>query len=88
MSLSGEAKRCGLNWLLGQLEPMALAANLSGDTHVGDTVRAVLLRLAEVYPRYPLYTVHCDYAAYVCGSQGLGPGGRRNTPAARQDSCP
>ncbi|SVC65056.1 uncharacterized protein METZ01_LOCUS317910, partial [marine metagenome] len=48
VSLSGEAKRCGLNWLLGQLEPMALAANLSGDTHVGDTVRAVPLRLAEV----------------------------------------
>ena len=27
---------------------MALAANLSGDTHVGDTVRAVLLRLADL----------------------------------------
>jgi hypothetical protein len=64
VSLSGEAERCGLNWLLGQLEPMALAAHLTGDTRVGDTVRAVLLRLAQVYPGYPLYTYRQEY--YDC----------------------
>ena len=64
VSLSGEAERCGLNWLLGQLEPMALAAAVSGDTRVGDTVRAVLLRLARVYPGYPLYTYRQEY--YDC----------------------
>jgi len=64
VSLSGEAERCALNWLLGQLEPMALAAAVTGDTDVGDAVRAVFLRLADVFPQYPLYTYRQEY--YDC----------------------
>lgn len=64
VSLSGEVARCGLNWLLGQLEPMALAAAISADEHLGHVVRALLLRLAQVYPGYPLYSYRQEY--YDC----------------------
>ncbi|MBT6147758.1 MAG: hypothetical protein HOH74_20135, partial [Gemmatimonadetes bacterium] len=64
VSLSGEAERCALNWLLGQLEPMALATAITDDADLGDTVRAVFRRLAEVYSAYPLYSYRQEY--YDC----------------------
>ncbi len=64
VSLSGEIERCALNWLLGQLEPMALAAAITGEAQLGDVVRALFVRLAEVYPAYPLYSYRQEY--YDC----------------------
>jgi hypothetical protein len=64
VSLSGEAERCALNWVLGQLEPMALAAAVTDDTAMAAVVRTVLQRLADVYPGYPLYTYRQEY--YDC----------------------
>lgn len=64
VSLSGEASRCALNWVLGQLEPMALAAAIEQSAELTGTVQALLLRLAQVYERYPLYTYRQEY--YDC----------------------
>ena len=64
VALAGETERCGLNWLLGQLEPLAVAAAVTDEEAVAETVTAVLCRLADVYPGYPLYSYRQEY--YDC----------------------
>lgn len=62
VSLSGEVERCALNWLLGQLEPLALAAVLFEEPAWGKLVGGLLERLAAVFDHYPIYSYRQEYA--------------------------
>ncbi|MDA0747612.1 MAG: hypothetical protein O2954_13910, partial [bacterium] len=53
-SISGEIRSTKLDWTLGQVEPLALAFALTNKKKYARTVEAIFLRLAEVYPGYPL----------------------------------
>ncbi|MBT6144725.1 MAG: hypothetical protein HOH74_04805 [Gemmatimonadetes bacterium] len=62
VSLSGEVERCTLNWILGQLEPVALAAALFDEPAWGQLVGDLLERLAQVLDRYPIYSYRQEVA--------------------------
>ena len=61
VSFSGETRRCQLSWVMGQVEPLAIAYAVTGDEKYARIVQTILTRLAEVYARYPLYSYMQDY---------------------------
>ncbi|MFH1566559.1 MAG: heparinase II/III family protein [Gemmatimonadota bacterium] len=61
VSFSGEAARCSLAWVLGQVEPLALAWALTRHAPFARAAAALLERLAAVYARYPLYSYRQEY---------------------------
>jgi len=61
VSLSGEVRSTKLDWTLGQVEPLCIAFALTGKKKYARTAEAIFLRLAEVYPRYPLISYNHDY---------------------------
>ena len=62
VSFSGEIRRCALSWALGQVEPLGVAYALSGEEKYARIVEALLLRMAEVYPEYPVYSYRQEYS--------------------------
>lgn len=62
VALAGEAQRCALNWILGQIEPLALAAALFEEEAWALIVGDLLQRLAQVFDRYPIYSYRQEYA--------------------------
>ena len=67
VSLTGELRRARISWVLGQVEPLAIAAALTGDDRFAHVAGTILHRLADVYPRYPLY---CYMQEYVDADPG------------------
>ncbi len=61
VSLSGEIRSTKLDWTLGQVEPLCIAFALTRKKKYAKTAEAILLRLAEVYPGYPLISYNHDY---------------------------
>ena len=60
-SISGEIRSTKLNWALGQVEPLGIAFALTGRARYARVVEAILLRMAEVYHRYPMYSYIQDF---------------------------
>ncbi|MBT4504038.1 MAG: hypothetical protein HOC74_40280, partial [Gemmatimonadetes bacterium] len=62
VSFSGEIRRCALSWALGQVEPLGVAYALSGEEKYARIVETILLRMAEVYSAYPVYSYRQEYS--------------------------
>lgn len=62
VSFSGEIRRCALSWALGQVEPLGVAYALSGEEKYARVVETILLRMAEVYSGYPVYSYRQEYS--------------------------
>ncbi|MBT5876193.1 MAG: hypothetical protein HOH43_22385 [Candidatus Latescibacteria bacterium] len=61
VSFTGEIRTCKLAWVLGQVEPLGLAYAITGDKRYARIVRTILMRLAHVYPDYPVYSYGQEY---------------------------
>ena len=55
-------RRCALSWAHGQVEPLGVAYALSGEERYAGIAEAILLRMAEVYPGYPVYSYRQEYS--------------------------
>lgn len=62
VSLSGEIRRCGLSWALGQVEPLGVAHALTGESRYAFAAAAILERLAAVYGNYPVCSYRQEYS--------------------------
>jgi len=54
VSFAGNIRAMKLEWALAQVGPLSLAHAFEGEQRYAQAVEKILLRLAEVYPRYPL----------------------------------
>lgn len=61
VSFTGEIRTCSLAWVLGQIEPLSLAYAITGNTEYTAIVRTCLLRLAQVYGSYPVFSYGQEY---------------------------
>ena len=60
VSFSGNIRSLKIRWALAQVEPLGIAYALTGRAAYTRAVERILLRMAEVYPGYPLQSYFQD----------------------------